>query len=760
MRYLEALAIIAVAALLVTAVPSAPVDADVEGTSVAYDGTTYHYTRHLVIQDYYSVMTGFEAGTDTYMRLQSRLEGYEVTEIADRVLAGSSKVTTFVIPEGIKSMGSEMFKGCSKLDTIVFLGPMPEFKDDTFKNIRSGVQIKYLEMYLDSWASFDTLPKSVLPVYEYKSSDCSFTYYEMDGSVTIHKQKSGTKITIPSELPVNGNNVPVKHIGASAFLYDETSTQYKITSVTISEGIEVIDIAAFKYCEFMETLSLPSSIVIIYDEAFRMPIDNINWNRSALKSLALPDGLEYLGFEAFRMCYNLKTVTVPDSVTYYGDGAFRVCSSMETITLGKNIKSLGESSFDNCHSLKTVNLPDGLESIGAQCFTLDYSLEKIVIPDSVRTIGATAFSGCTALTEVSSSDNVSIGNNCFQNTAIITYKITSSSNSSNGIIGTTIKNGGWTLPGANHPISLLVIDTGDSVNLSITGTKDTFVRLTDKSVKTTGGTFVVDGKTVTGAERAGNDYGFSNNWEKASIATLECVTNDSRLGTATLGGTYVAGTEITIKATPTKYVNFNGWSDGNKDLERKVKLDGDIRLMADFSKATTYRLTIKIDPANSGIYSGAGLYKEGDKATATATPSAGYNFIGWSDGVTEASREITMDKDLELTASFGNLTITFDVNGGKTPVQPMYSNDGWKITLPGSDEIMDGKKIVAWTIDGTNYDVGSEYTVHASVTAKAVWDSAGPTNTDYTWIIVAVIVIVLIAIVALFLFKRNSNKTR
>jgi len=382
MRRLWIPAFLVAALMVLTVLPAESDGAENEGTSVAYDGTTYKYLRFSV-PTYQCEMTSFDAGTDTFLRVQSRLEGYPVYKMDDRVLSGSTGVTTFVIPAEVQIMGSEMFKGCSSLKEIIFLGEMPKFAEDTFSGTPSGTVVKYLDRYSSSWSSFTALTKEVLPVYKYESSGCSYEYCELDGSVTVLRHLKGTDITIPSKLSVGGKDMDVKYIGDSAFFYDEKSDQDKIVKVTIQEGIMQIGIAAFKYCEFLESVTLPSTLKIIYDEAFRMPIDTENWSRGKLQSITLPDGLEYLGFEAFRMNYSLKTVTVPDSVTHYGDGAFRVCAGMETITLGKGVTALGDSSFDNCLSLKTVNFPDTLTSIGNECFQGDRSLVSIDIPDSV-----------------------------------------------------------------------------------------------------------------------------------------------------------------------------------------------------------------------------------------------------------------------------------------------------------------------------------------------------------------------------------------
>ena len=168
---------------------------------------------------------------------------------------------------------------------------------------------------------------------------------------------------------------------------------------------------------------------------------------------------------------------------------------------------------------------------------------------------------------------------------------------------------------------------------------------------------------------------------------------------------------------------------------------------------------ITIDPAGSGTYKGAGKFIVGSEANLSVTPSGDYHLIGWSDGYTELSRTVTVTEDISYIVSFGNIMITFDTNGGTIPIGPLYSNDGWKLALPESPEVKDGKKIVSWTIDGTKYAVGTEYEVHGPVTATAVWGSndGGSSEFPWMWIVVAAVIAVAAIIAWRYLSSRNKE---
>lgn len=53
-------------------------------------------------------------------------------------------------------------------------------------------------------------------------------------------------------------------------------------------------------------------------------------------------------------------------------------------------------------------------------------------------------------------------------------------------------------------------------------------------------------------------------------------------------------------------------------------------------------ITVKASPTAGGTVSGGGSYNEGDEVTLVATPKSGYAFSQWSDGVTTATRTITV----------------------------------------------------------------------------------------------------------------------
>ncbi|MCM1224889.1 MAG: leucine-rich repeat protein [Lachnospiraceae bacterium] len=91
------------------------------------------------------------------------------------------------------------------------------------------------------------------------------------------------------------------------------------------------------------------------------------FQESAIEQIAFPEGLQYIGEDAFRACENLTFVGLPDSLT-----------------------EIGRSAFRSCGKLTEADLPEGLVTIGNMAF-LETRLSRVYIPASVEKVGAGAF---------------------------------------------------------------------------------------------------------------------------------------------------------------------------------------------------------------------------------------------------------------------------------------------------------------------------------------------------------------------------------
>lgn len=400
------MAVLAAALLLATALLSLqPVGSSAEPTFDewnTFDGSTYQYTTHLQNGRYWSEITAY-SGTAENLTVQSSMEGYQVTSIGDSAFSGNTYLKTVIIPERVTVIGKNAFSGCTQLNDIYFMGPIPEIGQGAL----GSAAAHYLSAHSGSW---DGYSGSKSQTEEY--SDGSLKYYIVNDTAHVCGWMSGSRVEIPASVTKDGIVYEVRSVAPWAFY-----SNWNITEVSIAEGVSMIEERAFMYCKNLSSLTLPSTLLAIDDEAFRMEIPSSSaGSEASLEVLTLPSGLEYMGFESFRMNCEITAVTVPDSVTTYKEGVFRACYKLESVTLGSGIDAIPDWSFDNCYALRTVTAYGTIGSVGNSAFLSDSNLTDLnLVNGGVTEIGSNAFSECTSLISFPMQGVERIGSGAFYN---------------------------------------------------------------------------------------------------------------------------------------------------------------------------------------------------------------------------------------------------------------------------------------------------------------------------------------------------------
>lgn len=103
--------------------------------------------------------------------------------------------------------------------------------------------------------------------------------------------------------------------------------------------------------------------------------------RDDLVSVTLPQGLRYIGAEAFRGCENLKEVKVsenelpesqvnliPPDDAWIVDAAFFDCGNLTTVVIPKGITGIDTAVFMNCPKLSSLTIPETVTFIDHNAF--------------------------------------------------------------------------------------------------------------------------------------------------------------------------------------------------------------------------------------------------------------------------------------------------------------------------------------------------------------------------------------------------------
>lgn len=147
-------------------------------------------------------------------------------------------------------------------------------------------------------------------------------------------------------------------------------------------------------------------------------------------------------------------------------------------------------------------------------------------------------------------------------------------------------------------------------------------------------------------------------------------------------------TSITFTAIANYGYRFTGWSDGETAASRTLTMTKDTAITVNF-EAITYRLTLNVNKPEMGSVTGAGGYIYNTKVTITATANEGYRFVRWSDGITSATRTVTMTGYITLTAIFeavGQTALSEVVNTSeKHPVRKVLIDGKVVIVTPDGE---------------------------------------------------------------------------
>lgn len=139
-------------------------------------------------------------------------------------------------------------------------------------------------------------------------------------------------------------------------------------------------------------------------------------------------------------------------------------------------------------------------------------------------------------------------------------------------------------------------------------------------------------------------------------------------------------------ATRTGYT-FKGWStsaSGSVNVSTTTKVTSNVTYYAIW-QINSYTLTVTA--GTGGTVSGGGTYTYNTKVTIKATANSGYHFVKWSDGNTNATREVTVTGNATYTAIFAqdpylNLdktSLEFKASGGTQTVN-VTSNVSWTVS--------------------------------------------------------------------------------
>ena len=137
-----------------------------------------------------------------------------------------------------------------------------------------------------------------------------------------------------------------------------------------------------------------------------MPVTTLHGTfsgKETVKTVTIPEGVRLIEYNAFFGCTALTTVVLPSSLEEMTEYTFYQCTNLKTVSLdtaNSKLTKIGQYSFAYCEKLTGFDIPSSLKELEEGVFFRCSSLKKIIIPDTVEKIDRSAFYECTNVIEI------------------------------------------------------------------------------------------------------------------------------------------------------------------------------------------------------------------------------------------------------------------------------------------------------------------------------------------------------------------------
>lgn len=287
-----------------------------------------------------------------------------------QTVGGSNRLNRIVLPDTLKSIGSNAFYGCKYLSgSLIIPEGVTEIKRGAFNGC----------IGLNGILSLPSTLKKLGNRGEDDMGDEGTDYY---GGVFQNCRNLTGNLILPDNLELirgycfSGCSglygelrlpAKLKRMGNCAF----SSCSGFTGSLSIPQGITALPSEAFHNCGFNGTLTLHNGITNIANDAFA--------NCHFKGELHLPKSLKVISENAF--CNNdfSGTLTLPSTLTHIGSNAFAYnWRLMGILDIPQEVESIGENAFSNCKMLEGIIFPESMETIRQGAFNECYGINSII----------------------------------------------------------------------------------------------------------------------------------------------------------------------------------------------------------------------------------------------------------------------------------------------------------------------------------------------------------------------------------------------
>lgn len=266
-----------------------------------------------------------------------------VKTIGKNVFKGNTTIKDVKLPNTLESIDASAFDGCKALEVINMPDSLKNIGNNAFSSCEALKEIN--------------IPSGVLTIGNYAFNKCS-SIKEITLSKSLISMGNSAISYMTSLEKVTINN-GLTEFGSNAF-----SNNAKLTNVVLPDDMTVLPSGVFLGCTSLEKVDLK----------------NIN-------------KIDQYAFQST----GIKNINIPKNVTEIGKRAFATCKELVSVNFEGEINGAEALFYDDD---KLITVTGGLKTIEKDMFKYCDGLSKFALPDSVASIADTAFYKCINLSEI------------------------------------------------------------------------------------------------------------------------------------------------------------------------------------------------------------------------------------------------------------------------------------------------------------------------------------------------------------------------
>ncbi len=312
-----------------------------------------------------------------------------VTVVSTSAFNGCTTLKTVTLPASLKQIDMSAFLNCSSVKNVYYTGDSAGWCSITFSNVSSNPLYYADNLYIGGKLVTEfVVPEGITTIN-------NFLFYKLDNL---------TSITIPDSVTAIGanafyycsnlNNISVsdnlEHIGDNAFFksgyYNDYANWDNGFLYLENYLLEIDDNTVAAEC------NLYSKTKLVASRAF--------YNSDKITSITMSDGVEHINTEAFYSCDNLESVKLSSSLKKISKSSFSNCTALKAVIIPESVTTIEEKAFYGCKTITEVVIPGNVSVIGSQAFYGCEKLEKVTVNEGLAEIRGSAFAANPLLTEI------------------------------------------------------------------------------------------------------------------------------------------------------------------------------------------------------------------------------------------------------------------------------------------------------------------------------------------------------------------------